>query len=350
MNARPLVRPLVRPIVDSLALARSGTAEPPPPVLVITGNAYPGETLTSTEAGQWFANDVEIAGQTGATYVVALGDIGKVIRCDDSNGKTILGDADAWALIFDLRTAGATVPLAKGLHIDSFVAAEKTASRWTLHRRLYMPIWGVAAANAICWKSRTSGTWVNAPTHGAGFVQGDGSTSYFNNGIAPNAVSGLSTASAYQFGVLLDELPNGAFIGRSRNSISQDWSLYRTASATNIGSGIMTNSVGSGLQQESSTPSGIISGSRVGGTRFIARRGASSRSNLGSVTDSDFGSVPTVNHFFMAANTAGTPTGLSTVRFGSFGFGLGLTDAEDSAFTAALKTTWETLTGLTIPA
>jgi hypothetical protein len=75
---RPIVRSLVRPLIRHVGTAR-----------VVTGNAYPGETLTSTEAGQWFANDVEIAGQTGATYVVALADIGKVIRCADSNGKTI---------------------------------------------------------------------------------------------------------------------------------------------------------------------------------------------------------------------------------------------------------------------
>jgi hypothetical protein len=34
---------------------------------------------------------------------------------------------------------------------------------------------------------------------------------------------------------------------------------------------------------------------------------------------------------------------------GAYGFGMGLTDAQDLSFTASLKTLWEGLTGLTLP-
>jgi len=56
---------------------------------IISGTAFPGETLTSTRAGQWTADGVPISGETGATYVVGLDKIGAVIRCAGSNTLTI---------------------------------------------------------------------------------------------------------------------------------------------------------------------------------------------------------------------------------------------------------------------
>lgn len=56
---------------------------------VVTGTAFPGETLTSTRAGQWYADGVAISGETGATYVVGLDMIGKAIRCTNSESVTI---------------------------------------------------------------------------------------------------------------------------------------------------------------------------------------------------------------------------------------------------------------------
>jgi hypothetical protein len=56
---------------------------------VISGTAFPGETLTSTRTGQWYADSNAISGQTGSTYVVLLSDIGKVITQTGSNALTI---------------------------------------------------------------------------------------------------------------------------------------------------------------------------------------------------------------------------------------------------------------------
>jgi hypothetical protein len=257
-------------------------------------------------------------------------------------------DADADAYISAIRTAGATVTAAQRDYINDFIRGEKIAARWDSIKRFYLPIWGVAAANAICLRSLTSGTFVGTVTHGAGFVQGDGITGYLNTNIAPNAVSGLSTASAYTFGLLKTELTASGAIGRSRNSLAQDWNLIRS-STTFLNSGIMTNSFGSGLINASITCTGILSGSRAGGTRFNARRISASRTNLASTTDANFGSVPTFNYYFMGSNITGTASGFSTAEFGSFGFGLGFTDSQDSAFTLALKNLWEGTTGLTLP-
>jgi hypothetical protein len=65
---------------------------------VISGTAYPAETLTSTIAGQWYADDVSISGETGSTYIVRLDDIGRVIRCGDSNTLTVWKPGDISAV------------------------------------------------------------------------------------------------------------------------------------------------------------------------------------------------------------------------------------------------------------
>jgi len=56
---------------------------------IISGTAFPSETLTSTRAGQWTADGVPISGETGATYVVGLDKIGAAISCAESNPLTI---------------------------------------------------------------------------------------------------------------------------------------------------------------------------------------------------------------------------------------------------------------------
>ena len=56
---------------------------------VISGTAFPGETLSSTRAIQWYADGVAISGETASTYVVRLSDIGKAITQTGSNTVTI---------------------------------------------------------------------------------------------------------------------------------------------------------------------------------------------------------------------------------------------------------------------
>jgi hypothetical protein len=260
-------------------------------------------------------------------------------------------DPDAQAYIDAVTSAkGSSPSLLQTVAIDTFYKSAKADGYYTSLKRLYLPIWASAAPNAICMTSLTSGTFNGTVTHAAGYVQGDGSTGYFNTNIAPSSISGIATSSAYTFGLLKTELPPWILsgnIGRSRNSASQDWNLVRLAG--NLSSGIMANIDGSGLLGTATTFTGILSGSRVDGTRFNARRISASRTSLGSVTDGNFGSVPTFDYYFMAGNSAGTVVGLSTTEFGSFGFGLGLTDTQDNAFTLALKNLWETCTGLTLP-
>jgi hypothetical protein len=78
---------------------------------VISGTAYPAETLTSTIAGQWYADDVAISGETGSTYVIGLDKIGAVIRCGESNTLTVWHPSDIaavaafWSPYFNVFTS-----------------------------------------------------------------------------------------------------------------------------------------------------------------------------------------------------------------------------------------------------
>lgn len=56
------------------------------PVIAITsGSGYSGSVYTSTVTGQWFADDVEITGETGSTLIMTIDLEGKAIRCGNSN-------------------------------------------------------------------------------------------------------------------------------------------------------------------------------------------------------------------------------------------------------------------------
>jgi len=88
-------------------LGRSSAGSAP----VISGTAFPGETLTSTNARQWYADGNVISGQTGSTYVVRLSDIGKAITQTGSNTltiwhpNTIAGVARFWSSLSNVLTS-----------------------------------------------------------------------------------------------------------------------------------------------------------------------------------------------------------------------------------------------------
>ncbi len=76
---------------------------------VITGTARPGNTLTSTRAGQWRINGVDVIGQTGNTFAVPYttspGDL--ITQAPASNTRTVAAyDTDAAAEITAVISAG----------------------------------------------------------------------------------------------------------------------------------------------------------------------------------------------------------------------------------------------------
>lgn len=263
-------------------------------------------------------------------------------------------DSDAVAYIAAVETAkGSGMTTAQKLALDTFVRAEKTAGRWTSHKRLFLPIWANAAANAICLKSGTTLTWINSPTMGVGYVQGNGSTQYANFGTSFSAL-GLTT-SATGFGWLSSGSGSGTamtHIGAIGADPGTTWIAGRWIDSLGIDF-FCSGSGGTGLLRQGASAIdnnyGIISCRRQGGVREISRRVASGRTILATATNADTGIVPTQPVFAMCFNNNGTPSSYSNIRFGAWFINMDLDSTNDAAFTLALKTLWETLTGLTLP-
>lgn len=251
-------------------------------------------------------------------------------------------DADAAAYIAAIEAAGATVTGAQRTAIGTFVEGEKSASRWTGLKRFYLPVWGVHAANAICMKSLTSGTFVGGVTPGAGYVQGNGSTGYFDSGIKPGDI-GQTMTGASVFRLILEDVAganySGAFIGAD--------SLFFGTSGTNLVSVIGAVAGVSVASDER----GISVYARTAPTSLtIYKRNSSAFSTVGTDTTNDTGGMPNGNLFFAGArNDNGSPSvWANTAKDGAYGSLLGIDASGAEAFTLNLKTLWETVTGLTL--
>jgi hypothetical protein len=233
--------------------------------------------------------------------------------------------------------------------ISDFIKAEKGASRWVLHKRIFLPIYANAAASAIDVIGLNVGTFtgLGSVTHAAGYVQSDGLTGYFDMGVAPNAI-GVTTSDAYLFALCKTAFaPSNARAVGARNTASQDFNLSTNSADTFRGA--MMSNASQLIVSSSNAMTGIVTTSRKSGVRFVGRRSSGGYANLGSLTDADVGIVPTVNLFALAGNFLGVPGAFTTNQFGAYGVGLGLTNAQNEGFTLNLKKLYEGLTGLTLP-
>ena len=267
------------------------------------------------------------------------------------------GVSAAGAYIAAVETAlGSSITSTQKDALNAFVLAEQAAGRWTSHKRLYLPIWANAAANAICLKSLASGTFAGTVTHASGYVQGDGSTGYFNFGSTPSA-QGLTTSAAgysvliYQAGVLTG---SRSYLTCSDNGSNTILAGLGHAAGGAVIKATFGDSTNSAAAVESSlthvNANGIILGSRLSGSSFLQRRRTAGNSTLQTDADAGGGTIPTnQNMIAMAFNYNGTPSGYSDARLGSFSTFAGFSSANADAFTLNLKTLWETCTGLTLP-
>ena len=254
-------------------------------------------------------------------------------------------DTSTHDYIAQIRATGVTVTSTQQNAIDDFIVAEKAASRWDGHKRIYLPIWLNAAANAICMKTCTSGTFVNSPTHGAGFVQGNGSTSYFDTGVNWKSL-GLSEADA-----------TIGTINYTRNGSANQTSIgVGDTGATAIRVGSQNSAIlplcawaGTGIVRGAIGTSGIQMASRKSGATTMIRRaagGITSDTNAGAVT----GTVINRSILVMANGVAGSVTQPSTAQIGGAYIGAGMDLAALTAFSLNWETLWEACTGLTLPA
>lgn len=265
------------------------------------------------------------------------------------NGGGISLDPSAKAYITAIKNAGATVSGIQSAAINNFIRAGRRDGWYASIKKLYLPIWSIAAPNAVDMIVANSGTYSGTITHASGYVQGDGSTGIFDLGTTVGAV-GMTTASGYLFALVTQASTLGVrgLVGRAQGT-----SNVATLTSSNTSQTFRYNTNASQVLG-SSAGTGIISASREGGNRSIYRRITSGRSVLFNAAGADAGAIPTAGNIAALANNANGGTGFTggdfnNARFGAFGVGLGLNNTDDTNFTLALKTLWETCTGLTLP-
>jgi hypothetical protein len=259
-------------------------------------------------------------------------------------------DPDAKAYINAVVAAGATVSGAQRTAINNFYKTGKSDGWYSSLKRMYLPIWGVAAPNAICMTSLTSGTFVGTVTQGAGFVSSDGTTGHFIFNGAPSTL-GLTTSSGSVFVLTtaISAIAGGTILGRGQDSNATRFGI--------IGGGgniraiqIFSQTAPSYTETDSR---GILIASR---TSTLTTSGYKRTSSGFTTTVNEGASIAagvstTTPMTIMASNTAGVVSlyTLSTVRFGVYGTGLGLTSTQSTDLSLALKNLWETCTGITLP-
>lgn len=249
-----------------------------------------------------------------------------------------------------VETAGATVTTTQRDAINSFIKECRNSGWISSMRRMYLPIWGLAAPNAIDMLGDSSGTFTSGITHASGYVQGNGSTGLFRFNGTPSSL-GLSNASGFLF-TLCNQGPTatGAHIGvlqgsNNRCTIAAN-PLAIGAEYTSSATGIYTPNLYSLANQ-----TGVMCFSRTATNSFtLYQRKTAGFSTLGTNTNNETAAVPAVEVCVMArGRTATTQDSLTNGRHGAFGIGLGMDQTNVSSFTLAIKNLWETCTGLTLP-
>jgi hypothetical protein len=255
-------------------------------------------------------------------------------------------DPSAKAYINAIIAAGATVSSTQKKAINTFYKTGKAEGWYGQLKRMFLPIWGIAAPNAIGMISGSSGTFNGTVTHAAGYVQGDGSTGFFNFGSTMPS-DGLTFDSGLLF-ALCNQAPTTAssYLGVVSGTNAQ---TIRAASTTAIQGRYTANSTAT-LGGNNLT--GILTYcSQANNLRSFRKRSSAGATSLGtSSTETASFSLTNINCYSLArqqfTNTLNEP---SNGRFGSYGYSLKMSDSDTDLFTLALKTLWETCTGLTLP-
>lgn len=248
---------------------------------------------------------------------------------------------EAQAYINAVRYAGAIVTTVQEEAIVSFIASEKSSGRWDKLRRFYLPIWGTATPNAICMKSRTSGTFVGNLTHAAGYVVSSRTGGYMDTSTTLGNLN--VSVSSYHFAVLLKTRPLGG--DNYQDTPYGVSNMYPAVEDGNENYFIPAPSIGA-IFSENIIKDGIFTIGGNASSRYLKNRDSNS---VDTIIDNTLFTQNFTNHnvFLLRANGSDRLQS-SSAQTAAFSIGTALTDAEDTAYTANLKTLWETTTGLTL--
>jgi hypothetical protein len=266
------------------------------------------------------------------------------------------------AYVAALTAAGATVTAPQQAAISTFMSGEIAAGRWNGHKRIHFPVWGLAAANAICMKSLTSGTFTGAFLHTSRGAKSNAPYgSYFKTAGQFLAPLGISKSSYHISYMATDNMDNNyAYTGYLMQGVlaggEQDVVLTN-AYAYNDGNdveyaGVNIVIAGSGVEIVCSNygvvtdPMGIISCNGNGSAQYVKHRNVLGVSTKSTSSVSQSGELSGVSLTFMGSQYGETVT---PATCGLLTLGTHMTTEQDSLFTAAAKTLWENVTGQSLP-
>ena len=263
-------------------------------------------------------------------------------------------DPDAKAYIAEVVTRGGTVNGTQRNVINTFYRTGKSDGWYSSMKRLYLPIWGIAAANAICMTSLTSGTFMGGVTHGAGYVLSNRTNGYMRTSVGIRTL-GLSKDS-YHFAGLYkaSSTKNHSSLFGSQFDMYANLMSFSIVAEQNTQTITAMSGYAPAIGEVKATIPwhdrlGIFTFSGGASSRFLKRRKTSGVTLLGT-TDKTIAIEPNnLNVAFLANNVNGAILGFCGEQIGAFSLGLKLTDAQDTSYSLALKNLWEGTTGLTLP-
>lgn len=273
--------------------------------------------------------------------------IGLGFGFDFGIGPAAVGDPDANLYADAVVAAGGTVTPSQRAALSTFVFAEKAASRWTTIKRLYLPIWNDAEANAIDLKTLVSGTFAGTVTRSAGYITGDGATGRFLSDMSPSAAGMTQATGLLGFlrtaNVPGNQVPIGStgLAGVDMITIT-DFGGIHYYDHTDFAGGRLGNAA-------LGEATGIVTARAFSGSLTNRVRKTAGITHSGTKVNGAAGGVTTNAVAMMCRNYNGSFDVFSAGSYGAFFFGLGMSDADDEAFTLNLKTLWESLTGLALP-
>ena len=256
-------------------------------------------------------------------------------------------DPNAKGYINAVVAAGGTVSGTQKSAINTFVKTGKSDGWYSSLKRLYLPIWGVAAPNAIDMMELGSGTFNGTVTHGAGYVQGDGSTGYFSFLTSLSSL-GISSGSAL-IGCLVKS-PSANNAGETMlgvTDLASDSELIRQSTSSNIQGRFTT----SGQQiNGGNNRDGILTYCAFpDNSRNFRRRSSSGAASLGTSAGEAAFVLEELEMFALCRNGSGSANEFTAAQMGAYFATLGMDVTTTDAFTLALKNLWEGATNLVLP-
>jgi hypothetical protein len=265
-------------------------------------------------------------------------------------------DPDAADYITAIEGAGAIVDDRQKLAIHMFIKAEKSAGRWANIKRLYLPVWGVAAANAIDVVTTIDGTFTaSAESHKKGYWRPNGTSEYFDMDVSPFA-AGLTPASGSVFALVAAsrtvQTSYPVIIGASDAGGSAMVDIHDTLPE------LLEYHEAVIGQDGASQFANIVGVPSLAGVRFANRNTdltlyqRTASQFIAGITNTAHPAGPLTNELMTvgASRDTGTDQSYNDSALGAYGMGLGFdSQADVEGFTENLKILWETVSSATLP-